>query len=88
MELWPPPPPPETEALKDLLTEQVQYLVRCPWCSYDTGWCIAWVASWAIFSDHFNDVHTAVHDVMRQRWGMLPTRRDNRDWRPPKDGPA
>ena len=74
--------------MADLHDETLQYRVKCPWCSYDTGWCIAWVASWAIFSDHFSDSHTAVHDVMVQRWRMLPKRRDRRDWRRPEPGPS
>ncbi len=73
------PGPPPTEALEDAYTGQMQYRVRCPWCQYDTEWCIWWVAAWGLLSDHVIENHRAVHDVVRARWGMRPIARDRRD---------
>lgn len=85
MELWPPPQPPETEAIKDLFSDNIQYRVRCPWCTHDTGWCISWIAAWGRLADHFLETHGAAHDVIRQRWGLRPKRRDMRDRTRPVD---
>lgn len=70
------PAPPVTERGTDERTGLTQYRVGCPWCSYDTGWCITWIAAWGFLSNHFLNEHPDVQDAARAAWGMRQAVRD------------